>query len=102
MRIVTEEFLEQAAKDFPQALTWVAGFIDFACASTWKSIAELRKQYPHADAATVASGKTVIILNVAGNKYRLITAIHFNTGIIYTLRFLTHAQYSNNHWKNEL
>jgi mRNA interferase HigB len=68
----------------------------------WKSIVDLRKNYPHADALTVASKRTVIVLNVAGNKYRLIIAVHFNTQTVFTLRLLTHAEYSKDHWKNEL
>lgn len=60
------------------------------------------KNYPHADAVTVASKRRVIVLNVGGNKYRLIIAVHFNTRTLFTLRLLTHAEYSKDHWKEEL
>jgi mRNA-degrading endonuclease HigB of HigAB toxin-antitoxin module len=33
---------------------------------------------------------------------RLIVAIHYDKQRVYTLRFLTHAEYSKNHWKKEL
>ena len=50
----------------------------------------------------VASGRTVVVFNVRGNRYRLVTAIHYNRQIIYTLRFMTHAEYSKNRWKDTL
>jgi mRNA interferase HigB len=65
----------------------------------WHSIDDVRKTYPHADAATVASGAVVTIFNIKGNAYRLITAIHYNTGVIFIRDFLTHADYSNDQWK---
>jgi|HubBroStandDraft_6_1064221.scaffolds.fasta_scaffold1055038_1 mRNA-degrading endonuclease HigB of HigAB toxin-antitoxin module len=36
------------------------------------------------------------------NTYRMICAIHFNTGKVFMLRFMTHANYSKAKWKNEL
>ena len=44
----------------------------------------------------------MIVLNVAGNKYRLVIAAHFNRGIVYTLRSMTHAEYSKQKWKDDL
>jgi mRNA interferase HigB len=102
MRIVTEPFLKSMATRFPQAAGWLAAFLKNARAASWNNIVELRRAYPHADSVTVRSGRTVIIFNAAGNKFRLIAAIHFNAQIIFTLRFLTHAEYSKNQWKDDL
>ncbi len=49
-----------------------------------------------------ASGNTVTFFNIAGNDFRLITAIHYRTQLIFILRFLTHAEYSKDNWKQEL
>lgn len=68
----------------------------------WENLAQVRALFPHTDAVRVASGRTVTIFNVAGNKYRLIAAIHFNTGLIYILRIMTHAEYSKDQWKEQL
>ena len=102
MRIVTEPFLHEMGRRYPQAAHWLESFRSIAKRATWKSLIELRRTYPHADIVTVKSGRTVVVLNVAGNKYRLISAIHFNQQIIFTLRFLTHAEYSKESWKIEL
>ena len=50
----------------------------------------------------MASGRTVIVFNIAGNHYRLVTAIHFNTQLVYVLQFMTHAAYSRETWKEVL
>ena len=102
MRIVKESFLKESAVRFPQAAAWLSAFRDIARAAQWKSIVDLRQDYPHADALKVASRRTVIVLNVAGNKYRLIIAVHFNARTVFTLRLLTHAEYSKENWKSEL
>jgi mRNA interferase HigB len=58
--------------------------------------------FPHADAVIVESGKPVTVFNIAGNKFRLITAIHYNRQVIYTLRVMTHGEYSKDKWKVQL
>lgn len=50
----------------------------------------------------VSSGNKVIVLNVCGNAYRMIVAVHFDKKRVFMLRFLTHADYSKDHWKSEL
>lgn len=63
---------------------------------------DVRKLYPTADAVTVRSNKVVTVFNTGGNKYRLIVAIHYNTGKIFVLRFLTHPEYDRGAWKERL
>lgn len=41
-------------------------------------------------------------VNVCGNDFRLIMAIHYNRGIIYKLQFLTHVECGKDKWKKEL
>ena len=50
----------------------------------------------------VISKRTVTVFNVCGNKYRLLTALLYNRKIVFTLCFLTHAEYSKDEWKNDL
>ncbi len=57
----------------------------------WRNLVEVRKVFPSADAVKVVSGRQVTIFNIGGNKYRLICGIHYNRGIIFMLRFMTHA-----------
>jgi mRNA interferase HigB len=39
------------------------------------------------------------VFNIAGNKVRLIAAIHYNTKKVYIRVVLTHAEYNENRWK---
>jgi mRNA interferase HigB len=39
------------------------------------------------------------VFNIAGNKFRLIVAIHYNRKKVYIRHALTHAEYSRGHWR---
>ena len=71
-------------------------------AAMWRNLVEVRRTYPDTDAVKVRSGRTVLIFNIRRNDFRLIVAAHFNRQIIYTLRFMTHAEYSKDRWKETL
>jgi mRNA interferase HigB len=102
MRIVKEKFLCDAAAQYPKAAKYVVAWIKTVRAAEWRNLADVRRCYGSADVVHVASGKPVIVFNVCGNTYRLIVAMHFNSQMAYTLRFLTHAEYDHDDWKNEL
>ncbi len=102
MRIIKVPFLAEASRKFPKTNRWIANWCAIVKKARWKNLQELRCSYPSADMVTVTSGAKVVIFNVCGNDYRLIAAVHFNRGIVYTLRFLTHADYSKDKWKEEL
>ncbi len=94
--------MQQAARRYPQTSVWLASWRKAVRAARWQSLADVRKTYPSADAVTVNSRRTVTVFNVCGNKYRLLAALHYNRKIVCTLRFLTHAEYSKDEWKNDL
>ena len=102
MRIIKENYLQTAAKRYPKAAKYLAAWVAIVRAATWKNLAEVQSCYGSADFVRVTSGNSVVVFNVCGNTYRLIAAIHFNTQIVYILRFLTHAEYSCDDWKKDL
>ena len=63
-------------------------------ATKWESFAELRADFPSADQV----GR-LIVFNVGGNKFRLITAVHFNRGKVFVRHVLTHSEYDQQDWK---
>ncbi|MBP8256148.1 MAG: type II toxin-antitoxin system HigB family toxin [Opitutaceae bacterium] len=67
----------------------------------WQNLAQTHQSFPHADQITVKSGRTVTVFNIT-NDFRLITAIHYNRQEIFTLRFLTRADYGKDTWRNTL
>ena len=102
MRIIKEKFLRDAAERYPKAAKNVAAWTVTVRAAAWRNMADVRGCYGSADVVHVRSGKPVIVFNVCGNTYRLIVALHFNSQVAYTLRFLTHAEYDRDDWKDEL
>ena len=57
--------------------------------ATWRTPVEIKQQY--ANGSNIHNNR--FVFNIAGNKYRLVVKIHYNTSIIY-IRFVgTHAQY---------
>ena len=102
MRIVKEKFLRDSAEQYPKAARYLAAWTAIVRAAAWRNLADVRRAYSSADAVLAASGKPVMIFNVCGNTCRLIVAMHFDRQFAYTLRFLTHAEYSKDTWKDEL
>lgn len=57
--------------------------------ANWKSINDLKKDFPTADYV----GENRVVFNIKGNNYRLIVVIYFDGQKIY-IRFIgTHAEY---------
>lgn len=90
------------ASHYPDAAESLTAWLQNATDADWGNLSEVRQVYPHADSVVVDSGRTVVVFNIRGNRYRLVTAIHFNRQVIYTLRFMTHAEYSKSRWKDTL
>ena len=102
MRIIRIPFLVKAAEEHPKARKWIESWRSIVQKAKWKNIQELKASYPSADTVKVTSGKNVVVFDVCHNDYRLVAAIHYNRSIVYTLRFMTHAEYSKGKWKKEL
>ena len=77
-------------------------WIGLTKAARWLSFVDVQRTFPSADQVRVASGRTVVIFNIAHNRYRLIAAIHFNRRIVYTMMVLTHKEYDRGAWKDQL
>ena len=71
-------------------------------AAVWRNFMEVRGTFRSADTVRVSSGNTAVVFDVGGNKYRLITAIHYNAGVVYAMLVLTHKQYETGTWKEHL
>lgn len=100
MRIVKPATIKGYWQQHHAARSSLLAWLVAAQAASWKNLNEVRVTYPHADTAKVRSGAIVTIFNIKGNAYRLITAIHYNTQMVFIRDFLTHAQYSKDQWKD--
>lgn len=102
MRIIMVAFLVAAGREHPRAARHLDVWRKTVKAATWRHLVDVRRSYPDTDAVKVCSGRTVLVFNIRRNDYRLIAAAHFNRQIVHTLRFMTHAEYSQDRWKETL
>ena len=102
MRIIREPALEEYVRRYARAAVSLAQWQVVVREARWRSFSELRQTYRTADAVRIASGRTITIFNIAGGRFRLLTAIDYPTKSVEILEFLTHAQYDKETWKTEL
>ena len=60
----------------------------------WKTPVEMNQVYPSAD---LVGRRTVF--NIAGNEYRLIARVNYESLRVFVLYILTHAEYDRGAWK---
>lgn len=101
-RIITQRRLREYARAYPQAKASLTTWQMRVMEARWATPADVRQTFNDADPVTVGSGNTVYVFNIQRNEHRLIAAIHFNTGMVYVLRIMTHKEYDRGRWKDEL
>jgi mRNA interferase HigB len=102
MRVIKPSTVRQWMREYPAASSSLEGWLAITQAALWQSLTELKRTFPSADQVRTASQRHVIVFNISGNKFRLIAAVHFNTGVVFALNFFTHAEYSKDRWKDIL
>ena len=64
--------------------------------ANWSHLVELQEVYPSAESAG-----NFTVINIKGNKYRLILSIDYEKQVAYFKYFLTHSEYDKEQWKND-
>lgn len=101
-RVLSIKRLRAFWQRYPDAETPLRSWYRCAQKANWRHLQEVRIDYPHADGVVAASGRTVTVFNICGNKYRLIVDILYQVQVIYVCAVLTHANYAKDRWKDEL
>ncbi len=94
MRIISRKKLKEFWFKHPQSEIPLDNWYKIIARNSFKNLVELRSTFPSADLVD-----NLIVFNISGNKFRLITAVHFNTGTVYIRAVLTHAEYDKGGWK---
>ncbi len=95
MRVISPKLLKVFWSVHPDARGPLKEWLKHARAGEWESF----------DAVKAVFGKRAdrykrfVIFDIGGGKYRLIVAIHYNTGVAYLRHVLTHAEYDRDKWK---
>ena len=88
MRVISNKALTDFAALRPASGEPLQAWRRIVEASTFRSSAELRRSFNSVDRVD-----DFYVFDIGGNKYRLITAIHFNRQVIFIRHVFTHAQY---------
>jgi mRNA interferase HigB len=94
MRVIKRGALVQFWQKHSDAKSSLEAWYGVMRGATWKTPAELRQVYANAD---LVGRRTVF--NIAGNKYRLIARVNYQTQRVFVLYILTHAEYDRWAWK---
>jgi mRNA interferase HigB len=95
MHIISRKMLREFWQRHPDSETALARWFKIVRQSEFGSFQDLRAVFPSADKIG-----ELVVLNINGNKYRLIAAVHFNWGKVYIRHVLTHEDYSTRTWKS--
>ena len=94
MHIISRKALNAFATNHSGSREALFGWFRIVSRSTFSTMAELRETFNSVD---IVDG--LYVFNIGGNNFRLIAAIHFNTGRVYVRHILTHAEYDKGAWK---
>lgn len=95
MHVIARKPLKEFWVRYPESKKPLKAWFKMIGRSTFKSWSELKGAFPTADKV-----KERIVFNIGGNKYRLITVIHFNRGKVFVRHVLTHKEYDEGKWKH--
>jgi mRNA interferase HigB len=94
MHILSRKRINEFIRRYPDSGTSLNNWYRIVKKANYNSFSELRQHFSSADYV-----EGFIIFNISGNKYRLITAVHFDRKKVYILYILTHQEYDQNKWK---
>jgi mRNA interferase HigB len=68
----------------------------------WRHIHDVKAMLTGVDGFNLECGVPVVVFNIGGNKYRLVTRIYYEYGRVYVKAVLTHAEYDVGKWKEQI
>jgi len=96
MHVISRRMLRVFWKKYPHAREPLNAWYKLACRARWRMFADVKQDFGSADVV----GKFVVF-NAGGNKYRVITAIHYNRQMVFIRHVMTHGEYDDDDWKSE-
>jgi len=99
MRILRQDVLSKAIRKHADARRWIEAWVATVEEAAWRSIDDLRDDYPSADGVRLKSRIVVTVFNVKGNECRLLTSVNYTAQSVLVLDLLTHAEYDKDQWK---
>ncbi|MEN6627258.1 MAG: type II toxin-antitoxin system HigB family toxin [Candidatus Sumerlaeia bacterium] len=102
MDLIGNDILQEFERKHSSAHQPIQKWRQAVSSARWRNFAELRATIPSADQLKSKRGLVATIFNIGGNKYRLISEVSYKFELVRVIVILTHAQYSQEHWKEKL
>ena len=94
MRVISRRPLRDFWEIHPQAKAPLSAWFRVMEQTRFADFNAIRASFPAADYVAPFT-----IFDIGGNKFRLITAIHHNTGLVYVRHVFTHLEYDK--WSDD-
>jgi mRNA interferase HigB len=96
MWVVSLKRLRQFWGNHPSAERPLRAWFAQTLAAEWRNFGDLRRTFPSADLVGNCT-----VLNIGGNKYRMIIRVFYTSHKVYVLRVITHKEYDYDDWPSE-
>jgi mRNA interferase HigB len=93
VNVISRVGLLKASKKHDDARPSLEAWFKVARRATWRGLHEVRREFPSADQIG-----DVLVFNIKGNTYRLVTRVAYSRQRIWIKAFLTHAEYDRKEW----
>ena len=93
MNVISKRGLLKLAARHADSLDPLVGWFHVARKANWRGLSDVRRDFPSADQVG-----DVLIFNIKGNHYRLITRMNYPGRRIFVKALLTHAEYNRKEW----
>ena len=96
MHLISARRVKEAAARYPDVDRVIKDFCKKVEQAEWENLIDVQQDYQNAE-----SVGNFTVINIKGNKYRMILSIEYQEQIAYFKYFLSHADYDKDDWKND-
>lgn len=94
MHVISYKRIREFVAIHRDAKSSLSAWFKIANKANWQNLADVKEVYPSAD---VVGRYTVF--NIAGNKYRLIARVRYQSQTLFIIAIMTHKEYDLGEWK---
>jgi mRNA interferase HigB len=94
MHVISRKRLREFWDEYDDAKEPLARWFKLAANAAWTNFSDLRADFPSADLVDQFT-----VINIGGNKYRVILEIFFRDQVVLVRHVLTHAEYDKGKWR---
>ena len=95
MHVISKKKLKEFWEEHPDSRNPLEVWFKILKSTKYKTLNDLKKTFGSADKVG-----DKIVFDIGGDKYRLITVIHFDRSKVFVRSVLTHKEYDKGKWKN--